>query len=101
MLLHLFTDLEKEEFEQLYTGSVRGYPNNTIGKFTKGTIGSLVPLVENDYITNGTIGRSLDDIGQSTIGIIRKTLNACIVIQKTNMVSNIHYLRHFLWQFIK
>ena len=60
----------------IYIGSVRGPPNGAIGNFTNGTIGlPMVPLgdgrangtieitIGTNAITNGTIGRTLNDIG--------------------------------------
>ena len=52
------------------TGSVRGSPNGSIGNFTNGTIGShwlYWFTIGTNGITNGTIGRTLNDIGKPLV----------------------------------
>ena len=49
-------------------GSVRGSPNGTIGNFTNGNIGTNCTIgraitIGTNGITNGTIGKTLNDIG--------------------------------------
>ena len=72
-----------ERCRSFHIGSVRGSPNGTIGNFTNGTIGSqwyhwltnctncaigrakgtIVITIDTNGITNGTIGKTLNDIG--------------------------------------
>ena len=84
---------ENDIFGQENNGSVRGSPNGTIGNFTNGNIGNqwyhwltngtngtnvfiwranctICITIGTNRITNGTIGRTLNDIGISLVPLV-------------------------------
>ena len=76
-----FGEKKKQAMQQGYVsdnklnniGSVRGSPNGTIGKFTSCIIGSrtIGGNVGTNGITNGTIGRTLSDIGLPLVPLVK------------------------------